>query len=115
MIANGPCKVAVYPRLEEIPDYSNPLCKLQPLLTEYKNIMEEKNYRLALDVIGEMFSIAGELVSITAKQLLKSHIGGVHEYESAKGKVQPTQKEIHARLTERLYQASKDFKPGDGR
>lgn len=115
MSVNGPCKVAVYPRLENIPDYSGLFTQLPKLLTKYKDLMEQSDYTQAVDVIGEIASISMELVSITGKKLLKSHLGGVYEYDSAKGKVQPTQKEIHQRLTERLYQASKDFKPGDGR
>ena len=102
MSITGPCKVAVYPRLEKIPDYSDLFTPLPGLLTKYKDLMEEKDYEQAIDVINEIFCAASGLVSITAKQLLRSHLGGNFEYESAKGKVQPTQKEIHQRLRERI-------------
>ncbi len=102
MSITGPCKVAVYPRLERIPDYSGLFVKLPELITEYKNLMEQADYSHAVDVIGEIASISMELVSITGKTLLKSHLGGCHEYETSGAKTQPTQKEIHQRLRERI-------------
>lgn len=109
MAITGPCKVAVYPRLENIQDYSGLFTQLPGLLTKYKDLMEQSDYSQAVDVIGEIASISMELVSITGKQLLKSHLGGVYEYESTKGKVQPTQKEIHQRLRERINNLGDEY------
>jgi len=102
MTAQGPCKVAVYPRLEKIPDYSGLFVQLPELITKYKNLMEQADYAHAIYVIEKIASISMELVSITAKTLLKSHLGGCHEYETSGAKTQPTQKEIHQRLRERV-------------
>jgi len=102
MSAPGPCKVAVYPRLEKIPDYSGLFTPLPGLLIKYKDLMEEKNYQQAIDVINEIFCATSGLVSITSKELLRSYLGGCHEYETSGAKTQPTQKEIHQRLRERI-------------
>ena len=104
---------AVYPRLEEIPDYYPLYSGTAKLLNQYKTYMAEENYISASLIVGELFSRFADLVSITARMQLKQQFSGRHEIRSRE-RHYPTQREIIFTSAERLRIAADEWREKNG-
>jgi hypothetical protein len=104
---------AVYPGLEEIPDYYPLYSGSAKLLDQYKTYMDEENYTRASLIAGELFSRFVDLVSITARMQLKQQFSGRHVI-NVRERHYPTRRELIYASAERLRKAADEWREKNG-